>query len=185
MTPPITPLLAALGGGDAAARDRALAAVYDELRRLAHAYFRRERRGHTLQTTAIVHEAYVQLVGQRAVQWQSRAHFFGIAAHLIRRILVEHARKRGAHKRGGHAVRVTLDADLAVAPVQDVSIVAVDEALRALAALDEQQARIVELRVFGGLTVEEAADALGISPRTVKRDWRMAKAWLQRALGAA
>jgi len=179
----ITELLDAWRNGNQEARDHLIDAVYGELRRLAHHHLRRERPGHTLQTTALVHDAYLQLVEQRNVQWQSRAHFFGIAAHLIRRILVEYARRRAAGKRGGHdAVRVPLDPELVVAQPRDVAVVAIDDALNALSSIDPQQGRIVELRFFGGLTVEETADVLEISPRTVKREWRMAKAWLQREL---
>lgn len=183
MSSNITELLGAWRNGNQEARDHLIAAVYGELRRLAHHHLRRERPGHTLQTTALVHDAYLQLVDQRNVQWQSRAHFFGIAAHLIRRILVEYARRRAAGKRGGRdAVRVPLDPELTVSHPRDVAVVAIDDALHALSSVDPQQSRIVELRFFGGLTVEETADVLNISPRTVKRDWRMAKAWLQREL---
>jgi RNA polymerase sigma factor (TIGR02999 family) len=178
----ITELLVAWREGNQEARDHLIGAVYGELRRLAHHHLRRERAGHTLQTTALVHDAYLQLVDQRHVQWQSRAHFFGIAAHLIRRILVEYARRRAAGKRGHDAVRVPLDPELAASPPRDVALVAIDDALNALSSVDPQQSRIVELRFFGGLTVEETANVLAISPRTVKRDWRMAKAWLQREL---
>ena len=178
----ITQLLVAWGEGNQDAREQLLREVYGELRRIAHHHLRRERAGHTLQTTALVHDAYLQLVDQRSVQWQNRAHFFGIAAHLIRRILVEYARRRTADKRGGRdAIRVPLDSGIA-AQRRDVAVVAVDDALNALAIIDPQQSRIVELRFFGGLTVEETAAVVGISPRTVKREWRMAKAWLQREL---
>ena len=176
----ITHLLVAWGEGNQDARDQLIGAVYGELRRLAHHHLRRERPGHTLQTTALVHDAYLQLVDQRRVRWQNRAHFFGIAAHLIRRILVEYARRRSARKRGGDAVRVTIDPEMTASQARDLEVVAVDDALNALAAIDPQQSRIVELRFFGGLTVEETADVLGISPRTVKREWRMARAWLER-----
>jgi RNA polymerase sigma-70 factor (ECF subfamily) len=156
--------------------------VYEELRRQAARYLRREQEGHTLQTTALIHEAYVRLVDQRNVQWQNRAHFFGIAAQLMRRILVDHARAKKRVKRGGSDVRVSLaDADVAVKG-QELDVVAVDEALQRLAALDEQQSRVVELRFFSGLTVEETAEVMGISKATVKRDWAMAKAWLHREL---
>jgi RNA polymerase sigma factor (TIGR02999 family) len=182
MSSQITRLLVAWGNGNQHARDELLDAVYGELRRLAHHHLRRERPGHTLQTTALVHDAYLQLVDQRHVRWQNRTHFFGIAAHLIRRILVEHARRRSAAKRGGGAIRVPLSPDMAASHPRDVAVVAMDQALDALEKVDPQQSRIVELRFFGGLTVEETADVLGISPRTVKREWRMAKAWLQREL---
>jgi RNA polymerase sigma factor (TIGR02999 family) len=178
----ITHLLVAWGKGDQDARDQLIGEVYDELRRLAHHHLRRERPGHSLQTTALVHDAYLQLVDQRRVQWQNRAHFFGIAAHLIRRILVEYARRRAAGKRGGDAVRVTIDPEMTASQPRDLGVVALDDALNRLAAIDPQQGRIVELRFFGGLTVEETADVVGISPRTVKREWRMARAWLEREL---
>ena len=182
MTSNITELLASWREGNQEARDRVVDAVYGELRRLAHHHLRRERAGHTLQTTALAHDAYLQLVDQRKVQWQSRAHFFGIAAHLIRRILVEYARRRSAGKRGLEAVRVPLDPELAASQPRDVTVVAIDDALNALSSVDPQQSRIVELRFFGGLTVEETASVLDISPRTVKREWRMARAWLHREL---
>jgi RNA polymerase sigma factor (TIGR02999 family) len=159
-------------------------AVYIELRRLARHHLRREHPGHTLQTTALVHEAYLQLVGQRRVEWHSRAHFFGVAAHLMRRILVEHARRASALKRGGDDVRVPLHSEIAAATDRDIGVVALDDALNTLAALDPQQSRVVELRFFGGLSVEETAHVLGVSPRTIKREWRLAKAWLQRELQA-
>ncbi|HXR99135.1 MAG TPA: sigma-70 family RNA polymerase sigma factor [Pyrinomonadaceae bacterium] len=162
--------------------DKMMPAIYDELRRQAARYLRQERPGHTLQTTALIHEAYVRLVDQRNVQWQNRAHFFGIAAQMMRRILVDHARTKKRAKRGGSGIRVSLaDANVAVAS-QDLDVVAVDEALNRLAEIDEQQSRVVELRFFSGLTVEETAAVMGISPATVKRDWSMAKAWLHREL---
>jgi RNA polymerase sigma factor (TIGR02999 family) len=182
MSSHITRLLVAWGEGDQHARDELLDAVYDDLRRLAHHHLRHERPGHTLQTTAIVHDAYLQLVDQRYVRWQNRTHFFAIASHLIRRILVAHARRRSADKRGGGAIRVALHPEMAASKPRDIALVAMDRALEALEQVDPQQSRIVELRFFGGLTVEETAEVLGISSRTVKRDWRMAKAWLQRAL---
>ena len=154
--------------------------VYDELRRLAHHYLRQERSDHTLQSTALVHEAYLRLAGQNPPQWQNRAHFYGIAAHLMRQILVEYARGRGAAKRGGGACRVTLD-DAVAAPEQ-LDVVELDKALTGLAELDEQQSRVVELRFFGGLTIEDTSEVLGISPATVKRDWIAARAWLYRAM---
>jgi len=162
--------------------DKMMPAIYDELRRQAARYLRQERPGHTLQTTALIHEAYVRLVDQRNVQWQNRAHFFGIAAQMMRRILVDHARTKKRAKRGGSDIKVSLD-DAAVAvkgPDQDV--VAVEEVLSRLSKTDEQQSRVVELRFFSGLTVEETAEVMGISPATVKRDWSMAKAWLHREL---
>jgi RNA polymerase sigma factor (TIGR02999 family) len=168
--------------GDRDALDKLMPIVYEELRRQAARYLRHERDGHTLQTTALVHEAYVRLIDQAGVRWQSRAHFFAIAAELMRRILVDHARKRNAAKRGGDAVRVTLDEAVRSSGPKDLDLVAVDEALTRLAALDQQQARIVELRFFGGLNVDETAEVLGISERTVKRDWIVAKAWIRREL---
>ena len=156
--------------------------VYEELRRLAHQYMRRESPGHTLQTTALVNEAYFRLVGQKQVRWQNRAHFFAISAQLMRRILVDHARGRQYAKRGGGAQKVSLDGVAVVAQEQAADLLALDEALRSLAAVDERKCRIVELRYFGGLGVEETAEALKLSPRTVMREWSMAKAWLYRAL---
>jgi RNA polymerase sigma factor (TIGR02999 family) len=178
----ITELLVGYGRGDKDALDRLMPIVYEELRRQAARYLRKERPGHTLQTTALIHEAYVRLVDQHDVQWQNRAHFFGIAAQLMRRILVDHARTKKRVKRGGSDVRVSLgDADVAV-KAQDLDVVALDEALQRLAAIDEQQSRVVELRFFSGLSVEETAEVMGISKATVKRDWSMAKAWLHREL---
>lgn len=156
--------------------------VYSELRKLAQHYLRRERSDHTLQSTALVHEAYLRLAGQSAPQWQNRAHFFGIAAHLMRQILVEHARSRGAAKRGGGATRITLDASLAIAQQNEVDVIVLDKALQDLTELDAQQGRIVELRFFGGLTIEDTSEVLGISPATVKREWVTARAWLFRAM---
>ena len=178
----ITELLVGYGRGDKEALDQLMPIVYDELRRQAARYLRREQAGNTLQTTALIHEAYVRLVDQRNVQWQNRAHFFGIAAQMMRRILVDHARAKKRVKRGGSDVRVSLgDATVAVKG-QDLDVVALDEALERLAQIDEQQSRVVELRFFSGLTVEETAEVMGISKATVKRDWSMAKAWLHREL---
>jgi RNA polymerase sigma factor (TIGR02999 family) len=180
--PNITELLVGYGRGDKEALDRLMPIVYEELRRQAARYLRREQAGHTLQTTALIHEAYVRLVDQRNVQWQNRAHFFGIAAQLMRRILVDHARTKKRAKRGGSDIRVSLTEATVAVKGQDLDVVAVDEALQRLAAIDEQQSRVVELRFFSGLTVEETAEVMGISPATVKRDWSMAKAWLHREL---
>src|SRR4026207_170638 len=178
----ITELLVGYGRGDKGALDQLMPIVYDELRRQAARYLRREQAGHTLQTTALIHEAYVRLVDQRNVQWQNRAHFFGIAAQMMRRILVDHARTKKRVKRGGSDVKVSLaDATVAVKG-QDLDVVALDEALNRLAEIDQQQSKVVELRFFSGLTVEETAEVMGISPATVKRDWSMAKAWLHREL---
>ena len=156
--------------------------VYDELRRLAHHYLRQERSDHTLQSTALVHEAYLRLAGQNPPQWQNRAHFFGIAAHIMRQILVEYARARGTAKRGGNTCRVTLDESIALPQQMNVDVVELDRALTGLTELDEQQGRIVELRFFAGLTIEDTSEVLGISPATVKRDWVTARAWLFRAM---
>jgi RNA polymerase sigma factor (TIGR02999 family) len=154
-----------------------------ELRRLAHAYMTRERRDHTLQTTALVNEAYLRLVEARGLAWQDRAHFLGISARLMRRVLVDHARVRGMRKRGGQHQRVALgDAMTVTPPSADIDILALDRALDALAALDTRKARIVELRFFAGMTVEETAAVLGVSDDTVKRDWRLAKLWLLREM---
>ena len=156
--------------------------LYDELHRLASYYFRRERTKHTLQPTALVHEAYLRLVAQQHVVWKNRSHFLGVAAQLMRRILVDHARGREAAKRGGRVREVTWERALAVSPERAPELLALDEALSRLASIDPQQARVVELRFFGGLTVEETAQALSISPATVKREWSMAKAWLSREI---
>jgi RNA polymerase sigma factor (TIGR02999 family) len=168
--------------GEREALDNLMPIIYDELRRQAARYLKHERQGHTLQTTALVHEAYVRLIDQTGVRWQNRAHFFAISAELMRRILVDHARKRNAAKRGADPVRVTLNDVAAASGQQGLDLIAVDEALNRLAALDEQQARVVELRFFGGLNVEETAAVLGVSDRTVKRDWSVAKAWIRREL---
>ena len=180
--PNITELLVGYGRGDKEALDQLMPVVYDELRRQAARYLRREQAGHTLQTTALIHEAYVRLVDQRNVQWQNRAHFFGIAAQLMRRILVDHARTKKRAKRGGSDIRVSLEEATVVVKGQDLDVVALDQALDRLAQIDEQQSRVVELRFFSGLTVEETAEVMGISAATVKRDWSMAKAWLHREL---
>ena len=180
----VTELLIGWGNGDKDALDALVPLVYDELRRQASRYLRRERVGHTLQTTALIHEAYLRLVDQKNVPWQNRAHFFGIAAQLMRRILVDHARTKKRAKRGGSDVRVSLSEATLKSPGQNLDIVALDEALERLAEIDEQQSKIVELRFFSGLTVEETAAVLGISPATVKRDWSMAKAWLHRKVSS-
>lgn len=157
--------------------------VYEELRRLAANRLRGERDGHTLQATALVHEAYLRLVDQTRVEWRNRAHFFAIAARMIRRILVDHARRRQADKRGGGNVRVTLDERLVGATAREVDLLALDDAMRALAELDPELAHLVELRFFSGLTIAETAEALEISPATVKREWAAARAWLHRRIG--
>ncbi|PYS59427.1 MAG: RNA polymerase subunit sigma-70 [Acidobacteria bacterium] len=171
--------------GDREALDKLIPIVCEELRRQAARYLQRERPGHTLQTTALVHEAYVRLIDQAGVRWQNRAHFFGIAAEMMRRILVDHARKRRATKRGGDALKLTLNEALNASGERNLDLIAVDEALTKLAAVDQQQAWVVELRFFGGLNVEETAEVLSISARTVKRDWSVAKAWIRRELRAA
>jgi RNA polymerase sigma factor (TIGR02999 family) len=181
----VTELLDAWGRGDAAARDALLHAVYHELRSQARRQLGREAAGNTLQPTALVHEAYLRLVDQQAITWQGRAHFFGIAARLMRQILVNRALARRAAKRGGGARRVELDEALAVPEGREVALLALDDALKALAALDPRQAEVVELRCFAGLDIEETAEALGISPATVKRDWTTAKLWLRRELQRA
>jgi len=178
----VTQLLARWNNGDREAMNQLLPLVYDELRRIAAARLRRERGDHTLQPTALVHEAYVKLVGQRRAQWQNRTHFLAVAAGLMRRVLIDCARGHDAEKRGGARERVLLDDRMAVSRQQGIEVLALDEALSRLAALDAQQGRIVELRYFGGLTVEEIAGILGVSPATVKRDWQVAKAWLHREI---
>jgi RNA polymerase sigma-70 factor (ECF subfamily) len=182
----VTGLLVAWNEGDPAAVERLMPLVYAELHQIAERQFRRERAGHTLQPTAVVHEAYFKLVDQTRVTWKNRGHFFAVAAQAMRRILVDHARARQAEKRGGGEVRVTLDVGIASQePAEDLNLVALDEALVRLKALDDGQARIVELRFFGGLSIEETAEAMEISPSSVKRDFRSARAWLFRELGRA
>jgi RNA polymerase sigma factor (TIGR02999 family) len=178
----VTDLLRAWSDGDDGAFDRLMPLVEAELRRLARAYMSRERRGHTLQTTALVNEAFLRLTGARQIRWQDRAHFLGISARLMRRVLVDYARRRGFQKRGGAAQRVTLDEGLVVSSDRSVDVVALDRALDALAQVDLRKSRVIELRFFGGLSVEEAAAVLDVSPDTVKRDWRLAKLWLLREL---
>jgi RNA polymerase sigma factor (TIGR02999 family) len=179
----VTQILREVSGGEKDAPARLMPLVYDELRRLADQYLRRERPDHTLQPTALVHEAYLKLIDQTRVDWQNRAHFFGVAAQLMRRILVDHARRHQAEKRGGFRQKLTLDEAVDYSQTRDVDLVKLDDALTALAKFDARQSRIVELRFFGGLTIEEAAEAIGISPATVKVDWSMAKAWLRREIG--
>ncbi len=172
----------AWGDGDDGALEQLTPLVEAELRRLARAYMARERRGHTLQTTALVNEAFLRLTDARRVRWEDRAHFLGVSARLMRRVLVDHARSRGYRKRGGGAQRVTLDDELAAVPALALDVVALDRALDALAAVDARKSRVIELRFFGGLTVEETAEVLRVSADTVKRDWRLAKLWLLREL---
>ena len=176
----VTQLLVEWSNGDQEALEQLTPLVYGELRRLAGRYLRKERPDHTLQATALVHEAYLRLIDQRNVRWQNRAHFFGVAAQMIRRILVDHARSRHAAKRGAMAPKLSLDEAIALPDRKEFDLVALDDALNSLAKIDPQQARIVELRFFTGLTVEETAEVLSISPATVKRDWVTAKAWLYR-----
>lgn len=180
----VTQLLIGWGKGDKEALDQLVPIVYEELRRQAARYLRRERVGHTLQTTALIHEAYLRLVDQKNVEWQNRAQFFGIAAQLMRRILVDHARTKKRAKRGGSDIRVSLGEADAFVKAQELDVVALNEALERLEQIDEQQSKIVELRFFSGLTVEETAAVLNISPATVKRDWSMAKAWLHREISS-
>ena len=175
-------MLLAWGNGDKSALEKLIPVVHNELHRLAHRYMNRERPGHMLQTTALVNEAYLRLIDTSHVRWQNRAHFFAVSAQLMRRILVDFARSRNYLKRGGDAVQVSLDEALAISPEQDMDLVALDEALDALAAIDERKTRVVELRFFGGLSIEETAEVLKVSPDTVMRDWRLAKVWLLREL---
>ena len=176
----VTELLLAWSAGDQGALDRLVPLVYAELHRLAKSYMRKERAGQTLQTTALIHEAYLRLIDASQVQWQNRAHFFGVAAHIMRQILVAMARERGSQKRGGGIRQVSLDEELVVSQEQGEDLVAIDEALSALAEVDARKAQVVELRFFGGLTEEETATALKVSPETVRRDWRIARSWSAR-----
>jgi RNA polymerase sigma factor (TIGR02999 family) len=179
----LTNLLVEWGKGSQPALDRLLPYVYDELRTLARSYLRRERPGHTVQTGTLVHEAFVRLIQGQQVSWQGRAHFFGIAARLMRQILVDHARARDAAKRGAGENAEPIETALSVAvQAMDVGVIALDNALDQLAAIDPTAARVVELRFFGGLTVEETAEVMGISTGTVKREWSTARAWLRRAI---
>jgi RNA polymerase sigma factor (TIGR02999 family) len=179
----VTELLQAWSAGDVRARDQLLPLIYDDLRRQAAGYLRHERPGHTLPPTALVHEAYLRLADQRRMAWQNRAHFLALAAQAMRRILIDHARAAGAAKRAGDWARVSLNDELA-SPQPDIDLRALDDAINELGVLDPQQARIVELRFFGGMSVEETAEVLGISSATIKRDWSSAKAWLYRRLYA-
>lgn len=178
----VTGLLIDWSNGDQAALDELLPLVNSELRKLASRYMRRESPGHTLQTSALVNEAYLRLIDQKNVQWQNRAHFFGIAAQLMRRILIDHARSHQYQKRGGGAIQVSLDEAAAVTEARAAELLAVDEALEKLTAMDARKGRVVELRFFGGLTEEETAEVMKISVPTVQREWRAAKAWLHRML---
>ena len=174
----VTRLLISWSNGDPVALDQLMPMVYSELRSLASRYLRRERIDHTLQPTALVNEAYLRLVDQRSVQWQNRAHFFGVAAQMMRRILVDHAKSHHRAKRGGGARNVSLDEAIGVTDERAAGLVVLDEALTRLAELDERKSRVVELRYFGGLSVEETAEVLQVSVNTVLRDWKLAKAWL-------
>lgn len=178
----VTELLVNWGKGDKEALNKLMPLVYDELHKLASRYLRRERPDHTLQTTALVHEAYLKLVDQKKASWENRAQFFAVAAQLMRRILVDYARGHRASKRGGDFCKLSLDEGLVSVEEKDAELLALDEALDRLAVIDSQQSRVVELRVFAGLTLEETAQALNISPRTVRREWGMAKAWLHREI---
>jgi len=186
MSPPtkaqITDLLVAWGDGDEAALERLMPLVYDELRRLAGLYLRRERSDHTLQPTALVNEVYLRLIDQDRVVWQNRAQFFGVAAQMMRRILVSHARSRHAAKRGGSDQRFTLDEGLALSTNPDVNLLALDDALTKLEEIDPEKSKLVELRFFSGLSIDETAEVMSVSPRTVDRQWQTAKAWLHREI---
>ena len=175
-------MLLAWNRGEQNAAEQLMPLVYDELRRLARQYLRRERSDHTLQATGLVHEAYLRLVDQSGVSWQDRAHFFAVAAKVMRRILVDHARTHAAEKRGGDREKIVLDEALVASGEKTLDLIALDEALHDLERLDARQSQIVELRFFGGLTNEEIGEVLEISPRTIKREWRLAKAWLRREI---
>jgi RNA polymerase sigma factor (TIGR02999 family) len=181
----VTRLLLELSGGNRTVVDELVPFLYPELKRIAAGQLRQERPGHTLQVTALVHEAYLKLVDQRQVNWQNRAHFFGVAAQIMRRILMDYAKGRARGKRGGGGAMAPLDEALAVSTDRAAELVAIDEALDRLAKFDERQAKVVEMRFFGGLSVEETAEVLGVSEPTVKREWAMAKAWLHREISTA
>ena len=178
----VTELLVRWRGGDKAALDSLMPLVYGELRRIAQHYLNNERPDHTLQSTALVHEAYVRLTEQDLPKWQNRAHFFAVAAQLMRQILVDYARSHRASKRGGNIYKLALDEAEGQLQAVDVDIVALDDALKSLAVMDQQQSKVVELKFFGGLSIEDTAEVLGVSPSTVKRDWVTARAWLYREL---
>jgi len=178
----VTQLLTEWRNGDQAALEKLMPIVYDELRRIAHRYMRREQPGHTLQTTALVNEAYLRLVGQRNVEFQDRVHFFAVAAQVMRHILVDYARNRKYAKRGGGARQVSLDEAAIVSQGRNEQLLALDEALARLASLDKRKSELVELRYFGGMSTEEAAEVLGVSAITVKREWQKARAWLYREM---
>ncbi|HMI51606.1 MAG TPA: sigma-70 family RNA polymerase sigma factor [Candidatus Saccharimonadales bacterium] len=178
----VTNLLARWRSGDREALDALMPLVYEELRQLARHYLRLERPDHTLQSTALVHEAFVRLVGQNPPEWKDRTHFYGVAARLMRQILVDHARAHGAAKRGGNSVKLMLDQDLVPSKSVDLDILALDDALNHLAQVNSQQSQIVELRFFSGLSIEDTSEVLGVSPATVKRSWTTARAWLFREM---
>lgn len=180
----VTGLLLKWQQGDSAALDQLTPLVYDELRRIAHRYMRQERDGHTLQTTALVNEAYVRLVGQQQIEWQNRSHFFAVTAQVMRHVLTDHARRRLYDKRGGGAEHLPLEETDAMTQERAAELVALDEALNELARLDPRKSRVVELRYFGGLSLEETADVLEVSVMTVRRDWRAAKAWLYKTVNS-
>jgi RNA polymerase sigma factor (TIGR02999 family) len=175
-------LLVRWRGGDREALDALIPLVYNELRRIARSYLKDERTGHTLQSTALVHEAYMRMVAQNLPQWQNRAHFFSVAAQLMRQILVDHARSHRASKRGGQVYKLALDEAQDQPRARDLDVIALDDALKTLAELDPQQSRVVELRFFGGLSIEDTSEVLGVSPSTIKRDWNTARVWLYREL---
>ena len=181
----VTQLLVSWGKGDQQSLENLIPLVYDELRRQARRYLRRERPDHTLQSSALVHEVYVRLIDQRQANWHNRSQFFGVAAQLMRRILVDHARSRGAVKRGAGVTKLAIAEEVAAIEMQNVDLIALDTSLTKLEQIDPQQCRIVELRFFSGLSIEDTADALSISPATVKRDWAMAKAWLYREISGS
>ena len=178
----VTQLLMAWNDGDQSALERLIPLVHAELHRIARRYMRNERAGHTLQTSALINEAYLRLIDAQQVHWQNRAHFFGIAAQLMRRVLVDFARSRSYKKRGGGAHQVSLDETMVITEERGEDLVALDEALSALSELDERKGLVVEMRFFGGLSEKEIAEALRVSPETVRRDWRLAKSWLRRRL---
>ncbi len=178
----VNQLLVDWGNGNQQALEELLPLIYNELRHLAHSFLNRERPGHTLQTTALVHEAYLKLIDQRDARWQNRSHFFAIAAQAMRRILIDSARKHAAAKRGGPQEKLALDEAANVSLEPDSNLLALDEALKSLAVIDPQQERLVELRYFGGLTIEETAEVMDLSPATIKREWAMARAWLYQSL---
>jgi len=179
----VTQALRELSEGDSDAPAKLMPLVYTELRKLAGGYLQNERADHTLQATALVHEAYIRLVDWRNVSWQNRAHFFALAAQVMRRILVDHAREKKAEKRGGNMTKLSLDEAVGFPQQREVDLIALDDALKDLALLDATQSKIVELRFFGGLTIEETAEALSVSPATIKREWTLAKAWLYKQVG--